>query len=146
DLAFENKIHQGREFLRINLPFKIHTNKDKKYYSDWQKLNIKNTRIKENISSLKPKNLEEIFNRDFYQCRFTGTKLLSLEAISLLKYLYHIEFPYPKYNGNYLITHIDIWTFYPQVDHLIPLKSPKNDLINSPSNLATISSTFNINF
>ncbi len=145
-LAVNGKIEQGKSLLRKELPFVPHGKGVMRYYSGWPKLRDKNNHAKENKSTLTPIDIERIFQRDKFQCRYSGVKLLSLEAINVLKDIYFEEFPFPSYNGNYLITHIDVWTFYPQVDHLTPLKSPLNSEINLPKNLATVSNTINIMF
>lgn len=146
DLALRGEFDTAKGLLVEALPFKSYTKGVSRYYEAWEKLKLKNTHAKENRSRLKKNDLNRIFERDFYQCRYTGVKLLSLEAIDLLKTLFYLHFPFPSYNGAYSITHIDVWTFYPQIDHIIPLKSPYNPSINSDINLATVSSAFNIFF
>jgi hypothetical protein len=146
DLALRGELDAARTVLQRKLPFQPHTRGVPPYYQAWVKLKLKNTHAKENRSTLKKNDLNRVFERDFYQCRYSGVKLLSLEAIDLLKALFYLHFPFPSYNGAYSITHIDVWTFYPQIDHMVPLRSPYNPSINSDTNLATVSNVFNCFF
>lgn len=142
-LAVNGRIEEGKQLLTEKIPFVPHGKGVMRYYSGWPKLKFQNILKKDNKDTLLPIDREHIFQRDKYQCRYSGVKLLSLEAIEVLKVMYFEEFPFPNYHGNQLITHIDAWTFYPQVDHLIPLKSTLNPEINLPKNLATTSNAFN---
>jgi hypothetical protein len=139
ELAKLGKLQEGSELLKEKMPFVRHGEKTKRYYSNWA------TPISTQTAQANKKNEnEEVFKYDKFQCRFSGVKLISPIALNIISEVYHKDFPFPYFNAPYLISHIDVWTFYPWTVKI----DAENDIDDKvhPSKSVTISSIVQSSF
>jgi len=87
----------------------------------------------------------EIWRRDGFLCRYTGTRLVLPQALELLSLILPNEFPYDNPpHGAYIRTHIAMWELWPAIDHVLPIATSHDTVsANSVANLVTASALVN---
>lgn len=139
-LLLEDNLSDAKSLSSQKLPFQPIPKKARKARSS-NNQGVGNARAGGASRRVSSKTKLQVWQRDGFRCRYTGTRLVFPQTLELLSLILPQELPYDSPpHGKYELTHEIMWELWPAVDHLIPVsRSSDTVLANAIDNLVTAS-------